>query len=116
MLSKYLPLVSGALLRRKTRTAFTLVSLATAFLLIGLLQAVNSVMSGGADFLGASRLITQAKTSFTQPLPMRQLEQVASVPGVQFVSHSQFFGGTYQDNSGFFPQFAVNPQRLYDFS
>jgi putative ABC transport system permease protein len=114
VLSKYLPLVSGALLRRKTRTAFTLVSLATAFLLIGLLQAVNSVMSGGADFLGASRLITQAKTSFTQPLPMRQLEQVASVPGVQFVSHSQFFGGTYQDNSGFFPQFAVNPQRLYD--
>ena len=114
MLSKYLPLVSGALLRRKTRTAFTLVSLATAFLLIGLLQAVNSVMSGGADFLGASRLITQAKTSFTQPLPMRQLPQIAAVPGVQFVSHSQFFGGTYQDNNSFFPQFAVNPQRLYD--
>jgi putative ABC transport system permease protein len=112
--SKYLPLVSGALLRKKTRTAFTLISLATAFLLIGLLQAVNSVMSGGADFLGASRLITQAKTSFTQPLPMRQLPQIEAVPGVQFVSHSQFFGGTYQDNSGFFPQFAVNPQRLYD--
>ena len=114
MLAKYLPLVSGALLRRKTRTVFTLVSLATAFLLIGLLQAVNAVMSGGADFLGASRLITQAKTSFTQPLPMRQLPQIEAVPGVQFVSHSQFFGGTYQDNTGFFPQFAVNPQRLYD--
>jgi putative ABC transport system permease protein len=71
-------------------------------------------MSGGADFLGASRLITQAKTSFTQPLPMRQLPQIEAVPGVQFVSHSQFFGGTYQDNTGFFPQFAVNPQRLYD--
>ena len=114
MLAKYLPLVSGALLRKKTRTVFTLVSLATAFLLIGLLQAVNSVMSGGADFLGASRLITQAKTSFTQPLPMRQLPQIAAVPGVEFVSHSQFFGGTYQDNNSFFPQFAVNPQRLYD--
>jgi putative ABC transport system permease protein len=114
VLSKYIPLVSSALFRKKTRTAFTLISLATAFLLIGLLQAVNSVMSGGADFLGASRLITQAKTSFTQPLPMRQLEQVASVPGVQFVSHSQFFGGTYQDNSSFFAQFAVNPQRLFD--
>ncbi|CAN5223576.1 ABC transporter permease [soil metagenome] len=114
MLAKYLPLISGALLRKKTRTAFTLISLATAFLLIGLLQAVNSVMSGGADFLGASRLISQAKTSFTQPLPMRQLPQIEAVPGVQYVSHSQFFGGTYQDNSGFFPQFAVNPQRLFD--
>ncbi len=114
MLAKYLPLIGSALLRKKTRTAFTLLSLAAAFLLIGLLQAVNSVMSGGADFLGASRLITQAKTSFTQPLPMRQLQQVEAVPGVQFVSHSQFFGGTYQDNTGFFPQFAVNPQRLFD--
>ena len=114
MISKYLPLVSGALLRKKTRTGFTLISLATAFLLIGLLQAVNSVLSGGAEFLGANRLITQAKTSFTQPLPMRLMGQIESVPGVDFVSHSQFFGGTYQEGNSFFPQFAVNPQRLYD--
>jgi putative ABC transport system permease protein len=114
MIVKYLPLITSALFRKKTRTLFTLVSLATAFLLIGLLQAVNSVMAGGADFLGASRLITQAKTSFTQPLPMRQLPQIASVPGVQFVSHSQFFGGQYQEGNTFFPQFVVNPQRLFD--
>ncbi len=114
MIAKYIPLVLGALLRKKTRTAFTLASLAMAFLLIGLLQAVNSVLSGGADFLGANRMIVQAKTSFTQPLPMRLMPQIASVPGVQFTSHSQFFGGTYQEGKGFFPQFAVNPQRLYD--
>ncbi len=114
MVMKYLPLVMSALLRKKTRTAFTLASLTMAFLLIGLLQAVNSVISGGADFLGANRLITQAKTSFTQPLPMRQLPHIESVPGVQFVSHSQFFGGTYQEGNTFFPQFAVNPQRLFD--
>jgi putative ABC transport system permease protein len=111
---KYLPLVLSSLLRKKTRTAFTLASLAMAFLLIGLLQAVNSVLSGGADFLGANRLITQAKTSFTQPLPMRLLPQIEAIPGVDFVSHSQFFGGVYQDARNFFPQFAVNPQRLYD--
>ena len=107
-------MVLGALMRKKTRTAFTLASLTMAFLLIGLLQAVNSVLSGGAEFLGANRLIAQAKTSFTQPLPMRQLPQIESVPGVQFVSHSQFFGGTYQEGNTFFPQFAVNPQRLFD--
>ncbi|MEO7251017.1 MAG: ABC transporter permease [Arenimonas sp.] len=114
MIGKYLPLIWGALLRKKTRTAFTLASLAMAFLLIGLLQAVNSVLSGGAEFLGANRLITQAKTSFTQPLPMRLLPQIEAVPGVDFVSHSQFFGGIYQEGNAFFPQFAVNPQRLYD--
>jgi putative ABC transport system permease protein len=114
MIRKYLPLVWGALMRKKTRTAFTLLSLAAAFLLIGLLQAVNSVLSGGADFLGANRLITQAKISFTQPLPMRLLPQIEAIPGVEHVGHSQFFGGIYQDPKNFFPQFAVNPQRLRD--
>jgi putative ABC transport system permease protein len=111
---KYAPLVLTALLRKKTRTAFTLASLTAAFLLIGLLQAVNSLLAGGADFLGANRMITQAKTSFTQPLPMRMLPQIEAVPGVDFVSHSQFFGGAYQEGNTFFPQFAVNPQRLFD--
>ncbi|HWS41169.1 MAG TPA: ABC transporter permease [Arenimonas sp.] len=101
-------------MRKKTRTLFTLLSLSAAFLLIGLLQAVNSVLSGGADFLGANRMITQAKISFTQPLPMRLLPQIESIPGVEFVGHSQFFGGVYQDPKNFFPQFAVNPQRLFD--
>jgi putative ABC transport system permease protein len=114
MIRKYMPLVWGALMRKKTRTAFTLLSLSAAFLLIGLLQAVNSVLSGGADFLGANRLITQAKISFTQPLPMRLLPQIEAIPGVEHVGHSQFFGGVYQDPKNFFPQFAVNPQRLRD--
>ena len=114
MVAKYLPLVWGGLMRKKTRTTFSLLALTAAFVLIGLLQAVNSVLSGGASFLGVNRLITQAKTSFTQPLPMRMLPQIEAVPGVAFVSHSQFFGGVYQDARNFFPQFAVNPQRLYD--
>jgi putative ABC transport system permease protein len=111
---KYLPLVLGALFRKKWRTFLALLSLMLAFLLLGLGQAVNSLVEGGADFLGANRLITQARTSFTQPLPMRMLPRIESVPGVKFVGHSQFFGGQYQDARNFFPQFAVNPQRLYD--
>lgn len=114
MIRKYFPLVWGALFRKKTRTAFTLLSLTAAFLLLGLLQAVNSLFAGGADFLGANRLIVQAKTSFTQPLPMRLMPQIESVPGVERVGHSQFFGGQYRDERAGFPQFAVNPQRLRD--
>jgi putative ABC transport system permease protein len=111
---KFLPLVLTALLRKKTRTGFTLISLAMAFLLIGMLQAVNALLAGGTEFLGANRLIVQAKTSFTQPLPMRLMPQIESVPGVERVSHSQFFGGQYQDPKNFFPQFVVNPQRMFD--
>lgn len=111
---KYVGLVLSGLLRKKLRTALTLLSLIAAFTLLGLLQAVNSVFGGAADFLGANRVITQASTSFTQPLPMRMLPQIESVTGVDAVMHSQFFGGVYQDGRGFFPQFAVNPQRLRD--
>lgn len=111
---KYFGLVWAGLFRKKLRTTLTLLSLASAFTLLGLLQAVNSLFSGGADFLGANRLITQARTSFTQPLPMRLMPQIEAVPGVKRVSHSQFFGGVYQDPRNFFPQFAVNPQRLRD--
>lgn len=111
---KYVGLVLSGLLRRKLRTGLTLLALLMAFTLLGLLQAVNSLFGGAADFLGANRLITQASTSFTQPLPMRLMPQIEAVPGVESVMHSQFFGGVYQDGRGFFPQFAVNPQRLRD--
>ena len=114
MVRKYFPLVWGALFRKKTRTVFTLLSLTAAFLLLGLLQAVNSLFSGGADFLGANRLIVQARTSFTQPLPMRLLPQIEAIPGVERVGFSQFFGGQYRDERTGFPQFAVGPQRLRD--
>lgn len=111
---KYLHLIGSALLRKKLRTLFTLASLTAAFLLLGLLQAVNALFSSGADFLGANRLIVQARTSFTQPLPMRMLSRIESVPGAARVSHSQFFGGQYREDRTGFPQFAVNPQRLKD--
>lgn len=109
---KYVGLVLSGLTRKKLRTTLTFLSLAAAFTLLGLLQAVNSLFSGAADFLGVNRLITQASTSFTQPLPMRLLPQIEAVPGVRAVSHSQFFGGLYGDGRSFFPQFAVNPLRL----
>ncbi|HNV84707.1 MAG TPA: FtsX-like permease family protein [Arenimonas sp.] len=111
---KYFGLIWAGLFRKKLRAFLTLLALWSAFALLGLLQAVNSLFNGGADFLGANRLITQAKTSFTQPLPMRLITQIEAVPGVERVSHSQFFGGQYQEGGGFFAQFVVNPQRLYD--
>lgn len=109
---KYAGLVLSGLTRKKLRTTLTFLSLVAAFTLLGLLQAVNSLFSGAADFLGVDRLITQASTSFTQPLPMRLMPQIEAVPGVRAVSHSQFFGGQYGEGRSFFPQFVVNPQRL----
>lgn len=110
---KLFGLVWANLFRKKTRTLLTLLSLISAFLLFGLLQAVSNAFSAGADFVGASRLVTQARVSFTQSLPMRQLRQIESVPGVAAVSYAQWFGGIYQNPRNFFPQFAVDPDRFF---
>jgi putative ABC transport system permease protein len=109
---KFFALVWAMLWRSRARTILTLLSLVTAFLLLGLIQAANSLFAGEQINLSAPILITQARVSFTSPLPMRLVPQVEAVPGVASVSHSQFFGGIYQDDQrNFFPQFAVNPER-----
>ncbi len=108
---KYFPLLWATLWRKKARTILTLLSLVAAFLLLGLLQAANSLFSGGTQRLSANLLITQARVSFTSPLPMRHLTQIEAIPGVERVSWSQFFGGVYKDQKNFFPQFAVDADR-----
>ena len=99
------------LFRRKLRTALTLLSVTCAFLLFGLLQAVNVLLKADVSFVGATRLITQAKVSFTQPLPIRLLPQIEAVPGVQAVANSLWFGGVVGDNSTI-AAFAIDPKRL----
>lgn len=108
---RFFSLIWAMLWRSRVRTILTLLSLVTAFLLLGLIQAANALFQGGTINLSAPILITQARVSFTSPLPMRLLPRIEAVPGVESVSHSQFFGGIYQEPQNFFPQFAVNPER-----
>lgn len=105
--------VLANLFHKKTRTWLTLLSVVMAFLLFGLLQAVNVLFNAGAEFVGATRLVTQARVSFTQSLPMRMLPELDALPGVAGVMHQQWFGGVWQENTQVFT-FAVDPQRLRD--
>ncbi|HWU53582.1 MAG TPA: ABC transporter permease [Tahibacter sp.] len=104
--------VLANLFRKKTRTVLTLLSVIMAFLLFGLLQAVNVMFNAGADFVGATRLITQSRVSFTQSLPLRQLPELEAVPGVEAVMYEQWFGGVWQENTQLIA-FAVDPERLH---
>lgn len=107
-------LVLSNLFHRKTRTVLTLLSVVMAFTLFGLLQAVNVVFSAGADFVGATRIITQSRVSFTNSLPMRMVPELDAIPGVQRVMYQQWFGGVNKaDNTEIFT-FAVDPERLHE--
>jgi putative ABC transport system permease protein len=105
--------VIANLFRKKTRTILTMLSVIMAFLLFGLLQSVNHIFNAGADFVGATRLVTQARVSFTQPLPLSMVPKLEAVPGVTRVAYSQWFGGMWQDNTPLFV-FSVDPQRYHD--
>jgi putative ABC transport system permease protein len=105
--------VIANLFRKKTRTILTLLSVIAAFVLFGLLQSVNHIFDAGADFIGATRLMTQARVSFTQPLPLSMLPKLEAVPGVARVAHMQWFGGVWQENTPLFV-FAVDPVRQHD--
>jgi putative ABC transport system permease protein len=104
--------VIANLFRKKTRTILTILSVIMAFLLFGLLQSLSSIFNSGADFIGATRLMTQARVSFTQALPLSMLPKLESVPGVARVAYSQWFGGVWQENTQVFT-FAVNPERYH---
>ena len=105
--------VIANLFRKRTRTILTLLSVIMAFLLFGLLQSVNHIFNAGADFVGATRLMTQARVSFTQPLPISMVPKLEAIPGVARVAFSQWFGGVWQENTPLFV-FAIDPLRYRD--
>ena len=111
---RYLPLLWAGLFRRKTRTVLTLASVLIAFLLFGLLQAVEVAFESGADTADARRLLTTARYSIIEPLPMAYLRPIEQVSGVVGVAFADWFGARYQNESNAFPVFAVDPARYLD--
>ncbi|HEX7348493.1 MAG TPA: FtsX-like permease family protein [Rhodanobacteraceae bacterium] len=105
---KYFHLVWSALMRRKTRTIFTVVSILAAFLLFGMLDSVRTAFAdAGHSVEGASQLITLSKLGMQQQLPLSLQTQIAAVPGISAVTHVSWFGGIYQDPKNFFANEAV---------
>lgn len=111
---KYLYLVWKSLWRKKVRTILTILSVFVAFLLFGLLSALNQVFGGAADLANAQRLVTLDKISIINSLPSAYLQRIESVAGVERVAHASWFGGYYQDPKNQFAQFAVDPERYLD--
>ena len=109
-----MPLLWAGLFRKKTRTVLTLASVMVAFMLFGLLQAVTTAFESGADSADAKRLLTTARYSIIELLPISHLRQIEQVPGVVGVAHAEWFGAKYQNESNAFPVFAVEPQRYLD--
>jgi putative ABC transport system permease protein len=109
---KYLPLVWRNLFRRKIRTTFTVLSIVVAFILFGVLAALNTAFGIGVELAGNDRLVITHKVSIIQLLPESYQARLEAIPGVVDVFHQTYFGGIYQKPSNFFMQSPVEPERL----
>jgi putative ABC transport system permease protein len=109
---KYFPLIWHNLFRRKVRTIFTLASVFIAFVLYSFLMVVQNAFSMGVDVAGADRLVLMHKVSLIQLLPISYTDRIRSTEGVTHVSHSTWFGGTYQDKANQFAVMAVDPSNF----
>ena len=105
---KYLHLVLSNLFRKKTRTVLTAGSFAVALFLFGILAVVDGAFSQGVDVAGVDRLVVLNRVSLIQPLPLAYRDRLARIPGVTQVTFANWFGGVYQDERNFFPQFAID--------
>ncbi len=93
---KFLPLVWSNFRRHRLRLLFTLASIAVAFLLYGLLEAMRYSFSMGVDLAGADRLMTLNKISIIMPMPVSYGNRIRGLKGVKRASSASWFGGVYQ--------------------
>ena len=107
---KFAPLILANLFRKKLRTILTIGSFAVALFLFGLLAVVRGAFNQGIDVAGADRLVIVNKVSIIQPLPFSYRDQILRIPGVKDITFDNWFGGVYQDERNFIPQFAIDTQ------
>ena len=105
---KYFRLLKVSLLRKKFRTALTIGSFAIAMFLFGLLVTIRGAFNQGVSIAGADRLVVMNRITFIEPLPMSYEGRLSAIPGIKEITHATWFGGIYQDEKNFFPQFAVD--------
>ena len=109
---KFAHLIWCNLRRKKLRTSLTLLSVMVAFILFGLLSAIQQALVGGVQMANADRLVVRHKVSIIQLLPESYKARMDRIPGVDFATHQSWFGGIYQDPKNFFMQCPVVPEEF----
>jgi putative ABC transport system permease protein len=120
---KYFPLVWNGLWRKPARTIFTLLSIAVAYVLFGILSGIDAGFAHTLEVSRMDRLFTDSR--FGAPMPLSYVDQIANVPGVTVVAPRSGLFGYYQDPKNFVyvlcadrrffslrPEITISPQQL----
>lgn len=107
---KFSRLILANLFRKKIRLILTIGSFAVALFLFAFLAVVRDAFGRGADVAGADRLVIINRTSIINPIPLSYRDKILRIPGVKVITHNNWFGGIYQEEKNFFPQFVIDPE------
>ena len=107
---KFLGLIFANLFRKKVRLFLTIGSFAVALFLFSFLAVVRDAFNRGADVAGADRLVIINRTSIINPIPLSYRDKILRIPGVKVITHNNWFGGIYQEEKNFFPQFVIDAE------
>jgi putative ABC transport system permease protein len=110
---KYLPLAWAGIWRKRSRAVLLLLQIASAFLLFGLLQGLNSGIKQAIARAHADRLYVGSSVSLGVPIPMGLLPQLRNVPGVKLVTPLIQFPSSYQKPSQAIPLNGVDPEAFF---
>src|SRR6266704_4964491 len=105
---KFSRLIFANLFRKKARLILTIGSFAVALVLFTFLAVVKSAFSRGTEIAGADRLVVVSRIGLMQLMPISYRDKILAIPGVKAVTHNHWFGGVYQEEKNFFPQFVID--------
>ena len=88
---KFLPLVWAGLWRRPVRSILTASSIVVAFVLLGLLQGVNTGFDRAIAAANRNFLVTGTRVRGGAPMPISAMSKIRNVPGVLDVAPRAYF-------------------------
>lgn len=110
---KYLPLVWAGIWRKRSRAILMMLQIASAFLLFGLLQGLNSGIKQAIARTHSDRLYVASSVSLGLPLPLGMGTQLARIRGVKLVTPFVQLPATYQRPDQAIPIDAVDPEAFF---
>jgi putative ABC transport system permease protein len=101
-------------LRNKRRFTLTVSSVAASlFLLTGLQVVLRGLTDPATTDEAALRLVVRHKVSLANMLYANYKPRIQRLPGAQHCTRLLWFGGIYQEEKNFFPQFACDAGDLF---
>jgi putative ABC transport system permease protein len=101
-------------LRNRRRCVLTLGSVSLSlFLLTVLLVMLRGLTEPATTDAAALRIVVRHKVSLANMLFSKYQSRIERMPGVSYCTKLLWFGGIYQDEKNFFPQFACDAEKLF---